>query len=111
MEGGGFLEAADINALVSAGVVRGISDLLSGKTAEDQSGSQELAADAASAAVFEILHGLAPPPKSGQKPGKKPSKQWPVIFLTAAVGDETMRSRGRAGKVHARVNKAHGRAP
>jgi nucleoside phosphorylase len=74
MEGGGFLEAADINALVSAGVVRGISDLLSGKTAADQSGSQELAADAASAASFEILHGLAPPPKRGPKPGKKPSK-------------------------------------
>jgi hypothetical protein len=56
---------------VSAGVVRGISDLLSGKTDADLSGTQELAADAASAAAFEILHGLVPPPKSSPKSKKR----------------------------------------
>ena len=56
---------------MSAGVVRGISDLLSGKTDADLSGTQELAADAASAAAFEILHGLVPPPKSSPKSKKR----------------------------------------
>jgi hypothetical protein len=60
IEGRGFLEAVNINTLVLGGVVRGISDLLSGKSEADESGSQPLAADAASAAVFEILHGLPP---------------------------------------------------
>jgi nucleoside phosphorylase len=71
MEGGGFLEAVDINSLVSGGVVRGISDLLSGKTEADQGGSQKLAADAASAAAFEILHGLVPTTRTKSKGGKK----------------------------------------
>ena len=71
MEGGGFLEAVDINSLVSGGVVRGISDLLSGKTEADQGGSQKLAADAASAAAFEVLHGLVPTARIKSKGGKK----------------------------------------
>jgi hypothetical protein len=73
MEGRGFLEAVNINALVMGGVVRGISDLLSGKAEADARGSQALAADAASAAVFEILHALPPPAQSRErKPVKKP---------------------------------------
>jgi nucleoside phosphorylase len=55
MEGRGFLEAVNINTLVLGGVVRGISDLLSGKSDADECGSQPLAAGAASAAAFEIL--------------------------------------------------------
>ena len=38
--------------------MRGISDLLSGKPRADKAGSQQRAADAASAVAFEILSGL-----------------------------------------------------
>ena len=72
MEGRGFLEAVNINALVLGGVVRGISDLLSGKSEADESGSQPIAADAASAATFEILHAL--PSTSGIR-SRKPTKE------------------------------------
>jgi hypothetical protein len=58
MEGRGFLESVHLNADVRGGVVRGISDLLDGKAAADRAGSQQRAADAASAAAFEILAGL-----------------------------------------------------
>ena len=58
MEGRGFLEGVHLNADVRAGVVRGISDLLDGKTDADRAGSQQRAADAASAVAFEILAAL-----------------------------------------------------
>jgi hypothetical protein len=76
MEGRGFLEAVNINSLVLGGVIRGISDLLSNKEQAEQSGSQPRAADVASAAAFEILHGVAPTTRTRQKPKppKKPSK-------------------------------------
>jgi nucleoside phosphorylase len=58
MEGRGFLEGVHISHPVQGCVVRGISDLLSGKTNADKAGSQERAADAVSAVAFEILSGL-----------------------------------------------------
>src|SRR5208337_4057181 len=58
MEGRGFLEGVHIIHSVQGCVIRGISDLLSGKKSADQSGSQERAADAAAAVAFQMLAGL-----------------------------------------------------
>ena len=60
-QGRGFLDSVHINHPVQGCVVRGISDLLDGKAESDALGSQEIAADAASAATYEILATLPPP--------------------------------------------------
>lgn len=58
MEGRGFLAAVHNNLSVKGGVIRGISDLLRGKSKADAAGSQERAADSASSVAFEILSAL-----------------------------------------------------
>jgi hypothetical protein len=60
MEGHGFLATLHINAPAQGCVVRGISDLLDGKADADKAGSQERAADVASAVAFEMLATLSP---------------------------------------------------
>jgi nucleoside phosphorylase len=60
MEGRGFLEATHANH-IDAIVVRGISDLLSGKQASDKGGSQPRAASNAAAFAMHLLTGFEPP--------------------------------------------------
>jgi hypothetical protein len=73
MEGRGFLEGVHISHPVRGCVVRGISDLLSGKTNADRAGSQRIAADAASAVAFEMLS-TAGSGASGTAPGNAATK-------------------------------------
>jgi nucleoside phosphorylase len=60
MEGRGFLYGVHINHPVQGCVVRGISDLLDNKEETDSLGFQAIAADAASAATYEILAAVPP---------------------------------------------------
>jgi nucleoside phosphorylase len=73
MEGRGFFEGVHINPAVQGCVIRGISDLLDGKSAADAGGSQERAADAASAVAFEMLSTLDPEPPRKKTAGTAPA--------------------------------------
>ncbi|MBL7839366.1 MAG: 5'-methylthioadenosine/S-adenosylhomocysteine nucleosidase [Cyclobacteriaceae bacterium] len=55
MEGSGFYEACHANGNIQFLIVRGISDLLSNKSATDADGYQEVAARNASAFAFQVL--------------------------------------------------------
>jgi nucleoside phosphorylase len=55
MESHGFLKAVRANPEINALIIRGISDLIEGKSNADAAGSQEIAARNASAFAFEIL--------------------------------------------------------
>src|SRR5207244_1070325 len=66
MEAMGVLEAARQSG-VNMTVVRGISDLIQGKTASDAAGWQEIAAQNAAAFMFDMLAIYAPPPPAGSQ--------------------------------------------
>ncbi|MCZ7673704.1 MAG: 5'-methylthioadenosine/S-adenosylhomocysteine nucleosidase [Chloroflexi bacterium] len=63
MESYGFLKAAQAHSGLEALAVRGISDLLEGKSEADKSGSQEQASRHAAAFAFEVLAKLILPNK------------------------------------------------
>jgi nucleoside phosphorylase len=79
MEGGGLLRAAYVNPQVSALVIRGISDLIDGKSAADVSGSQEIAACNASAFAFELLAKFKVHEVNSQNFDNKPSTRFENI--------------------------------
>jgi nucleoside phosphorylase len=60
MEGFGFLNATRANPSVSAMVVRGISDMIDGKANADATGSQDRAANNASAFAYQLLEKFQP---------------------------------------------------
>jgi nucleoside phosphorylase len=60
MEGRGFLEASHSNSL-DAAVIRGISDLLTGKSTADRQGWQMRAADSAAAFAMHLVSEFIPP--------------------------------------------------
>ena len=98
MEGRGFLEAVHISHPVRGCVVRGISDLLSGKANADEVGSQQRAADAASAVAFEILSGLG-----GGAIATTPAVKFiekPSTFSPSAGPQVPLRQCGRDGGFH-----------
>ncbi|MGB0388076.1 MAG: effector-associated domain 2-containing protein [Ardenticatenaceae bacterium] len=85
MEGYGVLRAANASSDVKALVIRGISDLIEGKSEADAAGWQEIASHHASAFAFEVLakwtpaSRLAPIPtpstqRSDMTPQRLPSK-------------------------------------
>lgn len=60
MEARGFLKAVHANEYIQALIIRGISDLIDGKSRADARGTQEIAARHASAFAFQVLARLDP---------------------------------------------------
>jgi hypothetical protein len=84
MEGRGFLEGVHINHPVLGGVVRGISDLLSGKASADKSGSQKRGADSACAVAFELLSVLGGGAATAAPPRSQAKSEAPTTFSRSA---------------------------
>lgn len=84
MEGRGFLDGVHINHPVQGCLVRGISDLLDNKDQTDEAGSQAVAADAASAVIYEMLATLPPP--GANLPAPRARAQQPAAGPPLATG-------------------------
>jgi hypothetical protein len=109
MEGYGFLEAVHANLGVEALIVRGISDLINAKTKADASGSQEIAAQNASAFAFEVLANfvISAEPSTGSHPDMARRNVLPVsqetssqkVSLQVSNGQYVCAEGGGGGKV------------
>lgn len=103
MEARGFLKATHANEYVHALIIRGISDLLSGKSKADARGTQELAARHASAFAFEILSKLDPaafaPAAQAQQALTTPTNQGKTsVGATGGQGNGVNRGKKRHRK-------------
>ncbi len=87
MEGHGVLTAARITTTVKAIIVRGISDLLSGKSETDKVGSQEHAANNATAMAFAILDQVAKTSKPPSPDRTENKLQTQLLALQAELID------------------------
>ena len=89
MEARGFLKATHANEYVQALIIRGISDLLNGKSRADASGTQALAARHASAFAYEILSKLDPTTialaAQVRSPSPRPTNQTHIIYTTGSA--------------------------
>lgn len=87
-EGYGFLSALDASRGVKALVVRGISDLLSGKEEADKAGWQKIASENAAAFAFEVLARFHPLSLPRGSRSKNP------VFLVNPKPDEPAPNKG-----------------
>lgn len=93
MEGRGFLQAVYANQQVSALIVRGISDLISGKGKADKAGYQEMAAGLAAAFALEVLANLESP---------APEETGVYVLVLSATISEIDKARAEAIVSHLR---------
>src|SRR5213078_4449868 len=80
MEGHGFLAAVHANHSVHALVIRGISDLIDGKSTSDATGSQTVAAKHAAAFAFQILAKFTLPTSDGTSSSSSATGVWNVPY-------------------------------